>query len=117
MYRFASLSPQDLDDLVAEFNRDRPDDGLSYLMGFIRLKGLRVQRSRVRQAAARANPLRVLGRPQAKVIRRQYVVTRPNAVQHGDGYLKLNRYGYVLHGFIEGFARLVSLTSRVVMPL
>ncbi|KAJ6462901.1 hypothetical protein C8R45DRAFT_762956, partial [Mycena sanguinolenta] len=42
--QYAALSNNDLDALVRGFKRDRPESGLRYLMGFLRMHGIRVQR-------------------------------------------------------------------------
>ncbi|KAJ6479428.1 hypothetical protein C8R47DRAFT_950817, partial [Mycena vitilis] len=41
---YSTLSNQELDALVKGFKRDRPESGLRYLIGFIRTRGLRVQK-------------------------------------------------------------------------
>jgi hypothetical protein len=114
-HHFNAMSNAELDTIVRDFYKHRPDSGLLYLMGHIRTMGIRIQRRRVRGAVKRVNGLGVLIRHHAKVTRRAYFVARPNALQHGDGYHKLIRWGIVLHGFIEGFARLVSDQSDFLL--
>ncbi|KAJ7621886.1 hypothetical protein DFH06DRAFT_911211, partial [Mycena polygramma] len=41
---YSILSNGDLDTLVKTFKRNRPESGLRYLIGFIRSRGLRVQK-------------------------------------------------------------------------
>ena len=43
-----------------------------------------------------------------KIVRRTYNVPRPHAMSHMDGYHKLIRWGFVIHGLIDGYSRLVS---------
>ncbi|KAG2364284.1 hypothetical protein BDR07DRAFT_1280150, partial [Suillus spraguei] len=37
----------------------------------------------------------------------KYHVKRPNVLWHVDGHHKLIRWGIVIHGFIDGFCRMV----------
>ncbi|KAG2336495.1 hypothetical protein BDR05DRAFT_857568, partial [Suillus weaverae] len=41
--RYSELTNTDLDILVGEFKKKRPDSGIRYIIGFLRRYGLRVQ--------------------------------------------------------------------------
>ncbi|KAG1890223.1 hypothetical protein F4604DRAFT_1543126, partial [Suillus subluteus] len=41
--RYSELTNADLDILVGEFKKKRPDSGIRYIIGFLRRYGLRVQ--------------------------------------------------------------------------
>ncbi|KAG1742891.1 hypothetical protein EDB19DRAFT_1608461, partial [Suillus lakei] len=41
--KYSKLTNADLDILVKEFKKKRPDSGIRYIVGFLRRNGLRVQ--------------------------------------------------------------------------
>ncbi|KAI9455982.1 hypothetical protein HD554DRAFT_2030658, partial [Boletus coccyginus] len=41
--KYTCLSDADLDELVAQFKKKRPESGVRYLMGFLRQQGVCVQ--------------------------------------------------------------------------
>ncbi|KAJ6447561.1 hypothetical protein C8R45DRAFT_755986, partial [Mycena sanguinolenta] len=41
---YSTLSNHELDAIVRGFKRDKPASGLRYLMGFLRMHGIRIQR-------------------------------------------------------------------------
>jgi hypothetical protein len=108
-YKFTALSKANLDILVKAFRSTKPGSGIRYLIGFLRRHGLRVQKRRVYSSVRRVDGLgRVLR--QRKIIRRgKYEVARPHALWHVDGHHKLILWGFVIHGFIDGFSRTVHL--------
>ena len=62
----------------------------------------------VRASLERVDPVGVAGRwsQHRCVLRRVYSVPYPNAVWHIDNNLRLVRWGFVVHGVIDGFSRL-----------
>jgi len=110
--QFSAISDTDLDILVKTFRETKPDSGLRYLVGFLRQHGLKVQGERVRASVARVDKLgRTLRRRrQEKIKRREYRVSRPNALWHIDGHHKLILWGIVIHGCVDGFSRTASLS-------
>ncbi|TFK56301.1 hypothetical protein OE88DRAFT_1622739, partial [Heliocybe sulcata] len=38
---------------------------------------------------------------------RKYTLSHPNYLWHIDGYHKLIRWGFVIHGMVDGFRRMV----------
>ena len=105
---FTALLDSEIDTLIKAFKRQRPESGLSYIMGFLRQHGVRVQTARIRQSYNRVNTLGKALRHNKKIQRREYSSPRPNFVWHCDGHHKLIRWGYVIHGFIDGYCRTVS---------
>jgi hypothetical protein len=67
--------------------------------------GLKVRRDDIRPV------LRDFDRPggarSARIIRRVYSVPWINSLWHIDGHHKLNPWGFVIHGGIDGFSRMV----------
>jgi hypothetical protein len=104
----SNMSEPHLDRLVTEFRERRPDSGETYLRGDLLRQGIQVPRSKVRESRKRVDPVGVQVRCQAPIQRRQYVVKRPNAIWHGDGYHKLILFGIVIHGLVDGYSRKVS---------
>jgi hypothetical protein len=108
-YKFSDMSNEDLDLLVKTFRAENPDSGIRYLIGFLRRHGVRVQKRRVTASISRVDRLghRLRQRQHAKVRRRNYQVTRPNALWHIDGHHKLILWGIVIHGCVDGYSRTV----------
>ena len=104
--RFSDISDHDLDNLVQQFKKQKPTSGLRYLVGFLRTRGIKVQRERARSSLMRIDGLGQVLRKQT-VLRRVYKSTRPNAFWHMDGHHKLNRWGIAIHGIIDGHDRMV----------
>lgn len=105
---FTTLTDNDLDTIVKRFREVRPDSGIRYLVGFLRQKQLRVQSNRVVSSIKRVDPIgHVLHTQRQAIKRREYKVSRPNAVWHIDGHHKLIRWGFVIHGGVDGFDRTV----------
>ena len=48
--KYSQLSNADLDDLITEFKKRRPDSGIRYIVGFLRRHGIRIQYRRVMQS-------------------------------------------------------------------
>ncbi|KAJ7728946.1 hypothetical protein DFH07DRAFT_757056, partial [Mycena maculata] len=87
---------------------EKPDSGLRYLIGFLRTQGHRVQRRRVFSAVHHVDRLgRTLCRC-ATIPWTKYYVSRPNAMWHLDGHHKLILWGFVIHGIVDGYLRMVS---------
>ncbi|KAG8916566.1 hypothetical protein FRC02_003747 [Tulasnella sp. 418] len=100
-------SDDELDDAVRRLRIHYPTSGLSMLHGSFRAMGHNVPRERLRQSLLRIDPVeRVFGR--LKIKRRTYSVPGPNSLWHHDGQHGLIRWGIVIHGFIDGYSRLIT---------
>ena len=76
--------------------------------GYLSNLGLRVQRWRVRDSLIRIDPDGTTGQQLASFVpRRVYSVKAPRSLYHIDGNHKLRRAGFVIHGCIDGFTRMV----------
>lgn len=108
---FSSISDVDLDAHVQTFRVAHPDSGLRYLIGYLRAKGLRVAWSRVSASLKRVDKIgqTLRGRKNQKVKRKQYHVSRPDALWHIDGHHKLISWGFVIHGIVDGYSRAVGV--------
>ncbi|KAH7919858.1 hypothetical protein BV22DRAFT_967275, partial [Leucogyrophana mollusca] len=85
----------------------KPESGFRYLVGFLRSHGIRVQRQILWKSLRHVDRLGRRLRERQVIRRRKYRVTRPNALWHLDGHHKLIRWGFVIHGFIDGYCRTV----------
>jgi hypothetical protein len=108
MHKFTDLSKTELDALVRSFRTAKPDSGLRYLIGHLRHHGLRIQKRRVHSSVHRVDGLGRILRQRHIIKRQDYKVSRPHALWHVDGHHKLILWGFVIHGFIDGFSRTVS---------
>jgi hypothetical protein len=106
-YTFSTLSNADLDMLVKSFHSARPDLGLRTLIGFLRSHRLRIQKHCVVSSVHRVDGIGSVLRNRTTIRRRKYTVARPNALWHMDGHHKLILWGIVIHGFVDGYSRLV----------
>ncbi|XP_058878279.1 uncharacterized protein LOC117399326 [Acipenser ruthenus] len=75
--------------------------------GYLRAKGIFVQRQRIRKSLNSIDPVSSAGRWAQVINRRSYHVPSPNSMWHMDGHMKLIRWGFVIHGAIDGFSCLV----------
>ena len=107
MYKFTDLSKTELDVLVRSFRAAKPDSGLRYLIGYLRRHGLRIQKRRVHSSVHRVDGLGRILRQRHIIKRQDYKVSRPHALWHVDGHHKLILWGFVIHGFIDGYSRTV----------
>lgn len=106
MGKFDPISDGDLDQIISSYmNENGKTTGQTYIIGYLRSKGLRVQRSRVRESMTRVDPENSALRWGAVVRRRSYQVPWPNSLWHLDGHHSLIRWKLVIHGCIDGYSR------------
>ncbi len=98
----------ELDALIRDYRLIRKTAGVRYIVGYLRSLNLRIQRQRVIDSMGRVDGISVVLREQQTIKRRVYQVPRPNALWHIDGHHKLIRWGFVIHGMVDGFCRTVS---------
>ena len=81
--------------------------GCSMVQGFLKCLGFRLQLRRVRASIYRVDPHNSRIRWAIVVSRRAYSVQGPNSLWHIDGHHNLVNWGFVIHGGIDGFSRLI----------
>lgn len=81
------------------------------MQGMLSSEGIHVQRQRVADSLIRVDEAGVAMRWCRAIHRRVYRVSSPIALWHIDGNHKLVRWGFVIHGGIDGFSRLVSFLA------
>ena len=105
--RYFEISDDALDAAVASILHNFPNCGIRRMKGFLQAQGMRIQWSRVRASLWRTNPIGILlCTAQLNIInRRHYSVPGPNSLWHLDGNHKLIRWGFVIHGCVDGYSR------------
>jgi hypothetical protein len=113
--RFSNITNDDLDILIKAFKGKKPSSGLSYVIGFLRGHGIRIQKERVRLSMRRIDGLGQVLRNHQAIDRQQYSVPRSNYLWHLDGHHKLIQWGIVIHGIVDGHCRSVGDSLMIVM--
>ena len=103
---FSGMDDNNLNAITKQFVDMNPNSGERSLVGFLRGRGLRVQRARVRKSLRRVDPSGVQERFRQVLHRRRYNVCMPNSLWHIDGCHKLIRWRFVVHGGIDGYSRI-----------
>ena len=111
---YSPITDDDLETLIRHYKRDRPNAGLRFVTAFLTSHGLRVQRARIRSSMQRIDPLGRFVHYSNAIQRRVYESPRSNYVWHIDGHHKLIRWGFIIHGMIDGFCRTVCRFSHSV---
>ena len=105
---FSDISNEQLDYIVQQFMREHGTlVGYSLVSGHLRSIGKRVQRDRIRASIGRVDPENSRIRWAVVISRRTYSVAGPNSLWHIDGHHSLVSWGFVIHGGIDGFSRLI----------
>ena len=105
--KYDDISDEALDSTVSAVLHNFPNCGIRRMKGFLLGQGIRVQWSRVRSSLWRTDPSGILLRTsQLNIVnRRHYSVPGPRSLWHLDGNHKLIRWGFVIHGCVDGFSR------------
>ena len=106
-HHYSTMSECNLDQVVGGINLLHPHIGVRVIRGQLESQGIHVQRVRVRESLRRVDPMGVELRVRRVLHRRVYSVESPNALWHLDGYHKLIRWRFVIHGAIDGYSRLI----------
>lgn len=105
---FSTISNSSLDAIVKDYKHEHPNTGIRYIRGHLFQKGLRIQRQRIVASLSRVDDVAKVILHNTTIKRREYKSARPNALWHIDGHHKLGPWGIVIHGFIDGYDRVVS---------
>lgn len=105
---YSSVTDSELDNAVRRITSSHPFCGQKTILGRLRSMSIRVQRRRVRESMCRVDPIGIENRKRKILHRRVYSVESPNALWHLDGYHKLIRWKFVIHGAIDGYSRLIT---------
>ena len=104
--KYDEISNEALDLIVSEVLHDFPNCGIRRMKGFLLGQGIRVQWSRVRSSLWRTDPSGILLQTsQLSIVNRcHYSVPGPRSLWHLDGNHKLIRWGFVIHGHVDGYS-------------
>ena len=105
--RFTDISDDELDNILRQLQRDHPNCGQQLLQGYLRQRGVIVQRRRLRESVARTDPIRRHVRWHQVVTRWTYSVQRSNNLWHIDGHHSLIRWRMVVHGGTDRYFRVI----------
>lgn len=105
---YTVISDSDLDNIVLQFSTAFPRCGEKMVRSRLYSQGIHIPRERIRQSLRRVDPLGIERRIRTVLHRRTYEVECPNALWHVDGYHKLIRWRFVIHGAIDGYSRLIT---------
>ncbi len=102
---YTNISQSDLKEVVHEIKKEHPTSGEVMLQGHLLLKGIKVQRNKLRSAIHSTDHANTVMRRSDVIRRRVYSNPHPNAVWHVDGNHKMIRWRLVIHAGIDGFSR------------
>ena len=106
---YSDISDDQLDELVGNFKRIHGlACGRSMILGHLRSQNIRIQHWRVVKSLVRVDPESSRARWAILIKRRKYYVPGPNSLWHIDGNHSLVNWGFVIHGSIDGFSRLIT---------
>ena len=107
--RYTAVSNENLDIIVSSIYTEFPNCGIRRMKGFLLARGIRIQWERVRASLWRVDPEGILLRSmQLNLVRRRhYSVPGPLSLWHLDGNHKIIRWGFVIHGCVDGYSRRV----------
>lgn len=104
---FSTISDSSLDAVIKEYKAVHPNTGIRYIRGHLSHQGMRVQRDRIVASLSRVDSVAKVISQRKVIERREYESSRPNALWHVDGHHKLGPWGIVIHGFVDGYDRMV----------
>ena len=107
-HKFSDIDDAELDDMVRGIITLFPNCGEKTVSGRLRSNGVRILRGKVRESMRRVDPSGLATHCRNVLHRHVYEVSSSNALWHVDGYHKLMRWHFVIHGGIDGFSRLIT---------
>ena len=107
--KFSDISDQQVEEIITNYiSGHGSNEGEVYLRGHFRTLGYNIQRKQIRESLNRVDPRNTALRWGALVSRRKYFVPWPNSLWHMDGYHPLIRWGFVIHGCVDGYSRRIN---------
>ena len=106
---YSQIPDNRLDELVHEITMEFPGAGYRLVRSHLRAMGYRLTERRVRLSLSRVDPnsVAVQMATHNAIHRRTYRVAYPNALWHIDGNMSLVQWGFVVHGAVDGYSRLI----------
>ena len=107
--RFSNIADEELEEIIREYLANQSTlVGFSLVYGYLESIRVHVQQHRVRVVLRRIDPWFSQLRWATVIHRRSYNVRAPNSLWHIDGHHSLVKFGFVIHGAIDGFSRLIT---------
>ncbi|KAJ8925281.1 hypothetical protein NQ315_009109 [Exocentrus adspersus] len=106
--KYSNISDEDLETSIRQLNKNYPNSGSVMMLSLLRAQGIEIQRARVRRMLKYIDPVGTERRWSKTIKRRIYKVPCPNSLWHMDAHCKLVRWGFVTHGCIDGYSRLIT---------
>ena len=107
----SDISNNELKDVVYGLCQLYPHAGYRMIRSMLSIYGISLPRTRIRRAVREVDPLGVASRLSGSIKRRTYFVREANFLWHLDGNMKLIRWGFVIHGCIDGYSRLITFLN------
>ena len=104
---WSTINDDELQNVMQEIMSITPSIGQTRMLGALKSRGIRVQRSRVRVLMSELDPVGTALRWRGAIFRRNYSVRCANALWHVDGNHKMIRWRIVVHTAIDGYSRLI----------
>ncbi|XP_028418442.1 uncharacterized protein LOC114543789 [Dendronephthya gigantea] len=104
---WSTINDNDLREVMQEIMSITPGIGQTRMLGALKSRGIRAQRSRVRVMMRELDPIGTALRWRGAICRRNYSVRCANALWHIDGNHKMIRWRIVVHTSIDGYSRLI----------
>ncbi|EGN92313.1 hypothetical protein SERLA73DRAFT_65981, partial [Serpula lacrymans var. lacrymans S7.3] len=86
----------------------KPDSSFRYLVGVLQSHGLHIQHRQIWHSLHCVDGLGHQLQKRQIIQHQKYRVLHPNALWHINEHHKLIRWGYIIHGMVDGFCRTVS---------
>jgi len=103
-----SLTDDELESVLHGYGSNSLYRGEVMVAGFLRSNGFLVPRSQLRATLHRIDIDGIAIRSRRYIKRREYSVFGPHHLWHIDGNHKLDKYGIVIFGGIDGFSRAIT---------
>ena len=104
---YSTISDSELDTIVRYYQETNPNCGQILLSGYLRSRGIIIQRRRIGGNVCRVDPLRQRIRWHPAITRRVYQVPGASSLWHLDGHHSLVRWRFVVHAAVDGFSRML----------
>lgn len=106
--KFTNISDKELGEEIKSIRENFQECGEHMVIGILRSKGFFLPRHRVKNFIGDHDPVSVLLHWTQATVQRKYNVPGPNALWHIDGLHKLIRWGFVVHGSIDGYLGMIT---------
>lgn len=101
--------------LVRTYKIQKPDVGVHYICGYLHSVGIHIQKQCVLDSLKCVDHISWFIWRYAVIQRWRYFSSHPNALRHCNRHHKMIKYGFVIHGFINGNCCMVSPSFTCVV--